>query len=248
MLLSVSVWSGAEPGDARPVPLDLGADRAAGARLFGPGLLPLGLAGLRHGRTNMDVPISIGVLLAFGMSLYDTIHHGPHAYFDAAISLLFFLLIGRTLDHMMRERARAAVKGLARLAARGALVRAARRRAATTCRSSEIEPGMTILLAAGERVPVDARVVERAIGPRLLPGVGRERAAARAPERHRPAGRHAQPHRPADDRRDGGRQGLLPRRDGAADGGGRGRPLGLSPHRRPRRAALCAGGPSARRC
>jgi Cu2+-exporting ATPase len=109
----------------------------------------------------MDVPISVGVCLAFGLSFYDTIHSGPHAYFDAAASLIFFLLIGRTLDHVMRERARVAVRGLARLAPRGAtILRDSGRRDYLPV--DEIEPGMRIALAAGERIPVDGVIVEGA--------------------------------------------------------------------------------------
>lgn len=158
MLLSVSVWSGAEPA-TRDLFHWISALIALPALAYsGRVFFRSAWRSLRHGRTNMDVPISIGVLLAFGLSLYETIHHGPHAYFDAAISLLFFLLIGRTLDHMMRERARVAVKGLARLAARGALVRRPDG-SRVYLPVNEIEPDMTILLAAGERVPVDARVI-----------------------------------------------------------------------------------------
>jgi Cu2+-exporting ATPase len=58
---------------------------------------------------------------------------------------------------MMRERARTAVRGLARLAARGALVLEAG--GTQSYRPvDEIGPGMTVLLSAGERVPVDAIV------------------------------------------------------------------------------------------
>jgi Cu2+-exporting ATPase len=109
----------------------------------------------------MDVPISVAMLLAFGMSLYDTIRHQPYAYFDAATSLLFVLLIGRTLDHVMRERARTAVRGLERFAPYGARVKDADG-AVIHLPIGEIVPGMTILLAAGERVPVDALVLEGA--------------------------------------------------------------------------------------
>ena len=158
MLLSVSVWSGAAD-ETRDLFHWISAALALPALAYsGRIFFRSAWSALRHGRTNMDVPISIGVLLAFGLSLYETLHHGPHAYFDASISLLFFLLIGRTLDRMMRERARVAVKGLAKLAARGALVVATDGTRAYLP-VGDIAPGMTILLAAGERVPVDARVV-----------------------------------------------------------------------------------------
>ncbi|MGB3274132.1 MAG: heavy metal translocating P-type ATPase, partial [Xanthobacteraceae bacterium] len=158
MLLSVSVWSGAEPATRDlfhwiSALIALPTVAYAGRVFF-----RSAWRALSHGRTNMDVPISIGVLLAIGLSLYETFHSGAHAYFDASVTLLFFLLIGRTLDHIMRERARTAVKGLARLAARGALVlRADGSRDYLPI--DDIAPGMRILLAAGERVPVDAHVI-----------------------------------------------------------------------------------------
>ncbi|TIU84166.1 MAG: nitrogen fixation protein FixI, partial [Mesorhizobium sp.] len=122
MLLSVSVWSGAE-GPTRDLFHWLSGLIAIPALAFAGGIYFRSAANaLRHGRMNMDVPIAVGVSLAYAMSLYETINHGEHAYFDASVSLLFFLLIGRTLDHVMRERARTAVNGLSRLAARGAVV------------------------------------------------------------------------------------------------------------------------------
>src|SRR5436190_23012048 len=159
MLLSVSIWSGAG-AETRDLFHWLSAFIALPALAYsGQIFFRSAWHALRHRRTNMDVPISLGVLLAFGMSLYETAQRGPHAYFDAAISLLFFLLIGRTLDHIMRERARLAVNGLARLAARGAL--SVQADGTQVYRAvSDIRIGMTLMLAAGERVPVDATVIK----------------------------------------------------------------------------------------
>ena len=159
MLLSVSVWSGAEDA-TRDLFHWISALIAIPALAFaGRVFFRSAWNALRRGRTNMDVPISIGVLLAYGLSLYETINSGRHAYFDASVTLLFFLLIGRTLDHVMRNRARVAVNGLARLAPRGATV---------LCKDgsrdylplAEVEPEMTLAIAAGERIPVDGVVLE----------------------------------------------------------------------------------------
>lgn len=157
MLLSVSVWSGAE-GATRDLFHFVSALIALPALIYAGGIyFRSAWNALSHGRMNMDVPIAVGVSLAYAMSLYETITHGPHAYFDASVSLLFFLLIGRTLDHVMRNRARTAVRNLARIAPRGALVIEpdGERRYRPV---SEIEPGMRLLIATGERIPVDGLI------------------------------------------------------------------------------------------
>ena len=158
MLLSVSVWSGADSA-TRDLFHWISAMIAAPALIYaGRFFFRSAWNALKHGRTNMDVPISLAVTLSYSMSLYETIHHGEHAWFDASVTLLFFLLIGRTFDHIMRDKARSAITSLARLSPRGAMVIGADR--AREYRAvEEIKPGDRLAISPGERVPVDGIVV-----------------------------------------------------------------------------------------
>ncbi|OLP43451.1 cation-translocating P-type ATPase [Rhizobium oryziradicis] len=158
MLLSISVWSGADDA-TRDLFHWISALIAAPALIYaGRFFYVSAWNALKHGRSNMDVPIAIGVSLSYFSSLWETLHHGEHAYFDATASLLFFLLIGRTLDHMMRNRARSAISGLARLNPRGATVVGAD--GSRDYRLvDDIRIGDHIAIAAGERIPVDGVVL-----------------------------------------------------------------------------------------
>ncbi|CDZ30512.1 cation-translocating P-type ATPase [Neorhizobium galegae] len=157
MLLSVSVWSGAD-ASTRDMFHWISALIAAPALIYGGRFFyQSAWNALSRGRTNMDVPIALAITLSYAVSLWETMHHGEHAWFDATVSLLFFLLIGRTLDHIMRDRARAAISGLARLSPRGATVVSAD--GSREYRPvDEIQPGDRVAIAAGERVPVDGLV------------------------------------------------------------------------------------------
>ncbi len=171
MMLSGSVWSGAD-GATRDILHWICAFLTLPALLYsGKVFYQSAWSAIRSGRTNMDVPITIGIMLAFALSLYDTIYSGDRVYYDAVASLIFFLLIGRTLDHAMRERARTAVKGLARLAPAGALVLDGPSGPAYLP-LAEIRPGMTISVNAGDRIPVDGEVIsgDSALDRSLLTG------------------------------------------------------------------------------
>lgn len=114
---------------------------------------------LRAGGVNMDVPISIGVILALGMSVVETIHHAEHAYFDAAIMLLTFLLVGRYLDQSMRRRTRAVAGNLAALKSEMA-TKFVGPDEVREMPIAAIRAGDMVLLRPGERCAVDGTVVE----------------------------------------------------------------------------------------
>jgi Cu2+-exporting ATPase len=163
MLMSVSIWAGASQGMG-PATRDLmhwlSALVAMPAIAFAVRpFLWSAWSALRAGRTNMDVPITVGVILTTGMSLLETVNGGRHAYFDGAVMLLFFLLVGRVLDHRARGRARSAAQQLLGLQARAVTVLDEAGRAVVMA-PRQIQTGMIALVAAGERVPVDGRVAE----------------------------------------------------------------------------------------
>ncbi|ESQ82566.1 hypothetical protein AEAC466_17010 [Asticcacaulis sp. AC466] len=125
---------------------------------------------LTHGRTNMDVPISLAVIMANALSVYETLTHGRYVYFDASIMLLFFLLIGRYLDIKARGKAREAAEGLLAMLEGTATVIDGER--TVSVRIRDLAPGQHLLVAAGEKIAADGLVLtgESDIDTQLVTG------------------------------------------------------------------------------
>jgi len=154
MLLSVSVWSGAT-GVTRDLFHWLSALIAIPVIAYsGRPFFASAAMALRYGRTNMDVPISIGILLATGLSIHETATGGPHAYFDSAVMLLFFLLAGRVLDGMMRDRAREGIGALLKQTAPGAMIMDDGGNTRWVA-ARNLLPDMRMMVAAGESLAAD---------------------------------------------------------------------------------------------
>jgi Cu2+-exporting ATPase len=167
MLLSIGIWAGEVGGllhDMGPATRDL--LHWVSALIAMPAVAYAGrpffisaAAAVRHGRTNMDVPISLGVILVTGVSLVQTMQGGLHTYFDSAVTLLFFLLIGRLLDHRARGQARAVAEQL--LTLRTSDVAVLQPDGTTRWRGQQsVAIDDRILVGPGERIGVDG-VVER---------------------------------------------------------------------------------------
>ncbi|HMN72146.1 MAG TPA: heavy metal translocating P-type ATPase [Rhodoblastus sp.] len=187
MLLSVSVWAG-NVSDITPETRDmfhwLSALIALPAAAFsGRPFFTSALGALQRRSLNMDVPISLGICLALGMSLVETAHHQHNAYFDSALMLIFFLLVGRYLEQTMRQRTRAVAGNIAAL--RSPL--AARVNAdgsVTQVPTARIAAGDIVLVRPGERIPVDGAVISGAseIDESIVTGETRQRVIGEGAE------------------------------------------------------------------
>lgn len=153
MLFSVAVWSGASDSTKHLFHW-ISASISIPALMFSAQVFfRSAWSALRVGHLNMDVPISLAIALAGAMSLYETVIGTYHVYFDAALSLTFFLLCGRYLDHRMRVAARSAAQELSALEIPRCLrVNDGQRE---TVNVADLAIGDQIEVLQGMRIPVD---------------------------------------------------------------------------------------------
>jgi Cu2+-exporting ATPase len=162
MMFSVPLWAGLfdqELGPAtRALMMWMSAIIGAPCAIFaGMPFFESAWRSLRGGHANMDVPISVGVILTLVISFSETLLRGRDAYFDAAVSLLFLLLVGRWLDHVLRGRARSAAADLLAMQSPTA-TRLDPAGVEALVPLSEVRPGDWLRVRPGDRIPVDGIV------------------------------------------------------------------------------------------
>ena len=158
MLLSVAIWSGAIGATQNLFHLISASIAIPALAYAAQPFFHNAWRALAVRKLNMDVPISLAIILATGMSLYETFFGGHHAYFDAALSLTFFLLIGRYLDYRSRKAAASAAAQLSALEV--PRVMRLRDGVRQMVDFAELAVGDLIQVLPGGRIPVDGTVTE----------------------------------------------------------------------------------------
>ncbi len=130
---------------------------------------------LRHRRIGMDVPVALGILIAFGASSAATFDPaspwGTEVWYDSVTMFVFFLLSGRLLEQRLRDRTAGSLEALMRRlpdsverqAPDGRFERVAVRR---------LRAGDLIRVLPGEVIPADGQVAtgESRVDEALLTG------------------------------------------------------------------------------
>jgi Cu2+-exporting ATPase len=122
----------------------------------------------------MDVPVSLGILVAFGGSLHASWTGQGQVYYDSVVMFIFFLLTSRYFELMARKHGAETLEQLSQAmpAMATRITRAGGAEQQNIIPLTELQPGDTVLIKPGETVPADGtiRAGESSVSEALLSG------------------------------------------------------------------------------
>ena len=113
---------------------------------------------LKRGALVMDLPVSLAIGLAFAASVWATLSGSGQVYFDSVVMFTFLLLLARFLERRSQQRQLFTWSDAQNSLPSAATVR--RNEQWVTVPRMQLQPRDTILIKAGESVPVDARIMQ----------------------------------------------------------------------------------------
>ena len=129
---------------------------------------------LRNRSAGMDVPVALGILVAFGGSLHASWTGQGAVYYDSVVMFIFFLLSSRYFELMARKRGAETLEQLSQampaMATRITSTKDAEQQDVIPL--TELQPGDTVLIRPGETVPADGTIIagESSVSEALLTG------------------------------------------------------------------------------
>ncbi len=119
----------------------------------------------RIGRTNMDTLIAVGTgtawlystVVTFYPEVFAGIEGGTEVYYEAAVFIILFIMIGRLLEQRAKGQAASAIEALLHLQPNEA--RIVRNGHTEMIPVDQVKEGDQLMIKPGEKIPVDGRVI-----------------------------------------------------------------------------------------
>ena len=113
---------------------------------------------VKHGQAGMDVPVSIGISVAFIGSIWSTFTGQGEVYYDSVVMFVFFLLTGRYFELVARKKSAESADALVH--STPAVATRVEKNTQTMVTVAELNIGDTVRVKPGETFPADGVIIE----------------------------------------------------------------------------------------